>query len=264
MRLALKIAYDGSKFHGYARQPSLRTVEGEIIKKLTKIGAINGTRQSNFGSASRTDKGVSAIGNVVAFNTSHSIDGIISSLNKLSDLWIWSFAVADEDFNPRLAKMRWYRYYLLRKSLDIEKMRNAAKFFIGEHNFTNFSKNDGKNPVRKIDIFSIKEIKEGRKFLIVDVMARNFLWNQVRRMVSAIEKVGSGMDSSEIVEALENPLKKCDFGLARANGLVLMDVEYEQIEFNALPIVEEIEEIIANHELISLIFNQMIGRIKRK
>ena len=69
MRIAIKFAYDGSNFYGYARQPLLRTVEGELIRGLIKHGIIEDTNDSCFRSASRTDKGVSAICNVAAFDT---------------------------------------------------------------------------------------------------------------------------------------------------------------------------------------------------
>ena len=72
MYIAIKFAYDGRNFYGYARQPKLKTVEGELIKSLIKKEIIENTKKSCFRSASRTDKGVSAIGSVVSFETDHS------------------------------------------------------------------------------------------------------------------------------------------------------------------------------------------------
>ena len=80
MRLAFKFAYDGRKFSGYARQPNLQTIEGELIKTLIQHGFIKDTKQSHFRSASRTDKGVSALGNVIAFNTDCTKNIIIEEL----------------------------------------------------------------------------------------------------------------------------------------------------------------------------------------
>src|SRR3990172_8393699 len=68
-RIAMKIAYEGSPFSGYARQPRLRTVEGEVVRALLRARAIDDNRSSRFEGASRTDRGVSAFGNVVAFDT---------------------------------------------------------------------------------------------------------------------------------------------------------------------------------------------------
>ena len=81
MRIAVKFGYDGRKFHGFARQPQLKTVEGELIKALIKEGFIEDTSKSNFRYASRTDKGVTAISNVIAFDTDSSKDRIIHLLN---------------------------------------------------------------------------------------------------------------------------------------------------------------------------------------
>ena len=72
MRIVIKFAYDGRKFHGYARQPNLKTVEGELVEALVKHNFLKDTKESVFRSASRTDKNVSALCNVVAFNTSNS------------------------------------------------------------------------------------------------------------------------------------------------------------------------------------------------
>ena len=69
MRLALKIAYDGRAFHGFARQPALRTVEGEVRLALEKSHLVEDPDAANVRGSSRTDAGVSAIGNVIAFDT---------------------------------------------------------------------------------------------------------------------------------------------------------------------------------------------------
>ena len=66
MRLALKIAYDGTKYHGFARQPKVKTIEGAIIDALIEIGAIKDVKDAQLGVASRTDKGVNAWGNLIA------------------------------------------------------------------------------------------------------------------------------------------------------------------------------------------------------
>ena len=84
MRVALKFAYDGEPFYGYARQPNLKTVEGEIINTLIKNKFINNPKNSVFRSASRTDKGVSSFGNTVAFNTEKDISHLIEECNDLN------------------------------------------------------------------------------------------------------------------------------------------------------------------------------------
>lgn len=227
MRVVIKFAYDGRKFHGYARQPNLKTVEGELIKSLVKYGFIEDTKESFFRSASRTDKDVSALGNVVAFNTDSSKKRILDDLfNEFSSILFYGIKDAVADFNPRHAKLRHYRYYLPVANLDIEKIVSTSACFTGEHNFSNFARLESfKDSVRTIDniIFALED-----DFLIVDFYAQTFLWHQIRRIVSALIKVGNGkLEKEQIIVALDNPDKKVDFGLASAEPLVLSDIVYD-------------------------------------
>jgi tRNA pseudouridine38-40 synthase len=227
MRVVIKFAYDGRKFHGYARQPNLKTVEGELIKSLVKYGFIEDTKESFFRSASRTDKDVSALGNVVAFNTDSSKKRILDDLfNEFSSILFYGIKDVVADFNPRHAKLRHYRYYLPVINLDIEKIVSTSACFTGEHNFSNFARLESfKDPVRTIDniIFALED-----DFLIVDFYAQTFLWHQIRRIVSVLIKVGNGkLEKEQIIVALDNPDKKVDFGLASAEPLVLSDIVYD-------------------------------------
>ncbi|MCK5261977.1 MAG: tRNA pseudouridine(38-40) synthase TruA [Thermoplasmatales archaeon] len=227
MRLAFKFAYDGRPFSGYARQPNLKTIEGELIKSLTKCDFIKDAKQSHFRSASRTDKGVSALGSVVAFNIDINKNFIPKELNKdLTDIIIYATAVVESDFYPRYAKRRSYRYYLRRKDLEIDKILSAAAFFTGEHNFSNFARvEEFKDPRRIIDNIIVTNQDD---FSIMDFYAQTFLWNQVRRIVSAIQKMGkSKIEKEQIIEAIHNPNKKVDFGLAPAEPLILRDIVYD-------------------------------------
>ena len=227
MRIALKFAYNGEIFYGYARQPNLKTVEGEIIKTLIKHGFIEDTKESVFQSASRTDKGVSALCNVVAFNSTYKPKQILEKLTKeAGDIIFYAIDQIDDDFNPRYAKSRFYRYYLTKKDLDVDKVTKTLAVFTGKHDFTNFARVENfKNPVRKIENIVVTESKE---FLIIDVYAPNFLWNQIRRIISATQKVATGkLDKQEVVEALSNPEKIVDYNMVSAKPLILKDIDYD-------------------------------------
>jgi len=233
MRLVIKFAYDGRKFHGYARQPNLKTVEGELIKSLVKYGFIEDTKESFFRSASRTDKNVSALCNVVAFNTDTSKKIILQTLStEFSSIPIYGIKDVEAEFNPRYAKLRHYRYYLPVANLDIEKIISASACFTGEHDFSNFAKLEPlKDPIRTIDniIFTLED-----DFLIVDFYAQTFLWHQIRRVISALIKIGNDkLEKEQIIEVLDNPDKKVDFGLAPAEPLILKDIVYDfEFEYN--------------------------------
>ncbi|MCK5112919.1 MAG: tRNA pseudouridine(38-40) synthase TruA [Thermoplasmatales archaeon] len=227
MRIALKFAYDGRKFHGYARQPQLKTIEGEIIKSLIKHGFIEDTKESCIRSASRTDKGVSALGNVIAFNTDSYKERIFQEMKEdLTDILVYGIKDVEQDFYPRYAKRRTYRYYLKNENFEIDEVLSAAASFAGEYNFSNFARTEEfKDPVRTIDNIIVTNQDD---FLIMDFYAQTFLWNQVRRIVSAIQKMGkSKIEKEQIIEALHNPNKKVDFGLAPAEPLILRDIVYD-------------------------------------
>lgn len=227
MHIAVKFAYDGRKFNGYARQPRLKTVEGEIIKALVKHGFIEDTSESFFRSASRTDKGVSALSNVIAFKTDVTKKRILQDLSDgFTYIVIYGIKEVESGFNPRYANMRWYRYYLLKGDLDIEKIVLSAASFTGEHDFSNFARVEPfREPVRTIDNIVFTEEED---FLVVDFYAQTFLWHQIRRVISSLEKIGRGeLAKEQIVEALCNPDKKVDFGLASAKPLILKDIIYD-------------------------------------
>ena len=250
MRIALKFAYNGKNFYGYARQPNLKTVEGNIIKNLIKHGFIEDTQDSFFRSASRTDKGVSALCNVVAFNTSFTAKKALDKLTReSSDIIFYASSEVGSDFNPRHAKSRVYRYYLRGIELDVNKVIRTLAVFTGIHDFTNFARvEDFKNPVRQIENIVVTDSDD---FLIVDFYAPNFLWNQIRRIISAVQKVGVGkLDKQEVVEALSNPEKIADFNVAPAEPLILKDIcydfkfEYTEKTHNKITHIEK--ELVAN------------------
>lgn len=227
MRVAVKFAYDGKNYYGYARQPGLKTVEDDLINSLITHSFIENTNKSKFRSASRTDKGVSALGNVIAFNTSASKSSIITSLSKdFTSILVYGIKDVDSQFNPRYAKLRQYRYYLLVDDLDIEKIVKISSCFTGEHNFSNFSRLESfKDPIRNIYniLFTLED-----NFLIIDFYAQTFLWHQIRKIISALIKIGGGkLEKIQIIEALENPFKNIDFGLAPAEPLILRDIVYD-------------------------------------
>jgi tRNA pseudouridine38-40 synthase len=227
MRIALKFAYNGIEFQGYARQPKLKTVEGEILNLLIEKDIIEEVKESKFRSASRTDKGVSALGNVIAFNTLLTKNVVFKKLkNKKDGILFYGIKNVEPDFYPRYAKLRVYSFYLKKQDFDIYKIIDVASVFISEHNFSNFARVEvGKNPIRKIENIVITE--QGN-FFVIDFYAQTFLWHQIRRIISSIEKfLKKKITKEEIENALKNPDKKIDFGLSPAELLILKDVVYD-------------------------------------
>jgi tRNA pseudouridine38-40 synthase len=180
----------------------------------------------NFRYASRTDKYVSAISNVIAFDTENT-DCIIEKFNdECNNIVFYGIKKMNLDFNPRFAKKRIYRYYYEKTDIRIEHLRNILKLFIGEHNFINFSKFEAnRNSIKTIDKIIIKEKED---FITIDFYAQSFLWNQIRKIISALDKsLCNKINIKDITEALTLSNKKIDFGLASSKQLLLIDILYD-------------------------------------
>ena len=223
-RVAVKFAYDGTRFMGSQRQPGERTAESELLKALLKIGAITSAEENRFRVASRTDRGVSALGNVFAVDTEFRHQELLAAINaSCDDVHCYALAEAPKNFSPRRAQGRWYRYHLPYHGQNVELMRKGAKEFEGEREFRLFCKPDGKVTLRTIGSVTISH--EG-ELIIIDIRAREFLRNMVRRIVSALDHLGQGKVSLEDVRsALQG--RGRSMGLADPEGLVLMDIDLE-------------------------------------
>lgn len=257
--LAFKIAYDGKMFIGSARQPGKKTVEGTLIEGLKKLGAMDDTVEATFKSASRTDRGVSALGNVFAFDSRMGGAEVVQAMNGTGSqdgVWFLGWANVPDDFRPRHASSRWYRYVLpiaVDKHLDLVSTRKAAKLFMGTHDFAYFCKNDKsltepRSTIRHIDSVEVhmmalalgpaEDLEKGKwtdhealhlgrlDLVVVDLRATSFLWQMVRRIVAAIAAVAlERFTLDDITKALNG--KRVEFGVLPSEGLTLMDISYD-------------------------------------
>ena len=234
MRFALRIAYDGTAFYGFQRQPNIRTVEGELIRALSKLGIIQDVESSNFKGASRTDRGVSAFFNVVAFDVASRPDLVRAEVlnHHLKDVWVLGVAEVPEDFHPRFwARSKTYRYYLVDEGFDEREMRRAAQLFIGTHDFSAFARLEPhKNPVR--ELVRVDIIKR-QGYYIIELEGKSFLWEMARRIVNAIRFCGLGLTESREVEEMLNGSYHRKVPPAPPEGLVLWHIEYPDVEFHA-------------------------------
>jgi tRNA pseudouridine38-40 synthase len=224
MRLAFRVSYLGSRFWGSQVQAAYRTVEGEFVAACHRLDLFSDWREAGFLFAGRTDRGVHACGQVVAFTTDVP-DRAIQTLNLQlpPDCWCTGYAEVAPEFHPRYdTKSRTYRYYFSQTPADVVAMERSAHYFIGRHNFTNFARVRDKNPWRNILKIGIGE-NEGYNYL--EVKAESFLWHQVRCMATALLQVGEGeADETFIVSLLEGEVKRL-LQPAPAEGLVLWDTD---------------------------------------
>ncbi|WP_407374487.1 tRNA pseudouridine(38-40) synthase TruA [Methanobrevibacter sp.] len=245
-RTALKIGYIGTNFHGFQRQPDLRTVEEELIYHLRKLDYIDDLKKSRFRIAGRTDAGVHSLGNVISFQSEKEVR--VNEINNSlpDDIKILAKAPVRYAFKPRYAQMRQYRY-LLFDDLDIDKLQECAELFKGTHNFTNFTKRFQKTTTRTIDEIKITKVDlddyHKREFpnlhdtispIFVDIYGESFLWNMVRKMMRVFVDVSKGKMNLDEVEKLLNPGEdepRANIKVMEAEYLILMDIQYDGIKF---------------------------------
>ncbi|MBN2110259.1 MAG: tRNA pseudouridine(38-40) synthase TruA [Methanosarcinaceae archaeon] len=230
MRVALKIAYVGTGYHGSQIQPDVGTIEGELFRALTELGIIENPKDAGYSSAGRTDAGVHAREMVIAFDTDKpnlAIPRVINS--RLPNvIWAWARAEVPDDFDPRRwATSRRYRYVMSREQYDISRIRSASKILLGTHDFINFCIREGdQSTTRTIEKIDVRVSGTLTK---IDIQADSFLWNMVRRIVTALTMVGSGVRDEEwLQQMLEPELYEEGLECAPAYGLTLMEVTYPQ------------------------------------
>jgi len=231
MKVALKIAYIGTNYSGSQSQPGRRTVEGELKKGLVALGVISEGAKVEF--SGRTDAGVHALGQVVAFKplSEKLAEPRVINSKLPDDLWAYAKADVSDDFDPRRdATGRAYRYILYAPEVVEERATEGAKLFIGKHDFSNFATiESNKSPIRTV---STLDISRHGDLYFIDVWADSFLWNMVRKIVTGLTMVGSGERDLEWLERLLKPDEYRE-GIPPAPplGLYLMRVDYTDLEF---------------------------------
>ncbi len=243
-KIILVMEYDGSRYHGFQWQDGLPSIQGEVEKALTKL---TGERRRVM-SASRTDAGVHAEGQVVSFRTASALatDNFVSGLNHYlpSDIAVKAAYRIKDDFNVRReAVSREYSYYILNSStrspiregfsyllpgkLDIEAMNQACELLVGEHDFASFAARNGttvKSTVRRV--FRAEVTREG-DLVTFNIEANSFLLHQVRNTIGALIRVGQGkMTIDEFKSILEAKELALAGPTAPACGLCLNWVNY--------------------------------------
>ncbi len=241
--IRLDICYDGSRYKGWQRLPGVdNTIQGKLEQTLSRILGEN----VEISGSGRTDAGAHAIGQVANFHCESNLpcDEILSQLRRYlpEDIGIYSVREAGERFHARLnAKRKTYRYriwnsetpcvfdrkyvYVMSDPLDLEKMRQAAAYFLGEHEYCAFCANKRmkKSTIRRIDAL---EIRRNGEEVELSFTGNGFLYNMVRIMVGTLIEVGRGQRDAESILSLFGAKREEAGFLVPAQGLCLMEVEY--------------------------------------
>lgn len=268
VRIRLDIAYDGTHFRGWARQPGLRTVQGTLEEALVRI--LGSPVQLVV--AGRTDAGVHARDQVAHLDLApeqeerlrphrrsqagqdpvHALAARVRGvLGAYSDVTVSRTSVAPEGFDARFSAVwRRYEYRIaddvagfdplerhrtttVRGSLDVEAMDAAARSLIGLHDFAAYCKpREEATTIRTLLEFDWH--RDAERVLVANVRADAFCHSMVRALVGACAAVGEGrLDVEDVVELRDAGERTSDFKVLAARGLTLAEVGYPDDELLA-------------------------------
>ena len=242
-RVKLTVAYDGTNYCGWQVQPNGITIQ-EVLNQC--LSEFTGENIETIG-ASRTDAGVHALGNVAVFDTEMRMPGdkFSFALNQRlpEDIRIQKSEEVEADFHPRYVKsQKTYEYRILNRRfpipterfyshftyipLDVEKMRAAAEYLVGEHDFKSFC---GTGAQVKTTVRTVKEIQieKSEDKITIRITGEGFLYNMVRIIAGTLMDIGGGLYPPEkMKEILEAKDRKKAGPTAPARGLTLMGIQY--------------------------------------
>ncbi len=242
LRLRAIVEYDGTRYAGFQRQANALTIQGEIESVLRRL-----TQEDvRILAAGRTDAGVHALGQVIAFDTNwaHSLEELHQGMNALlpEDIAIRRLDAAPAGFHPRFdALSRLYRYQIwnhpirsplrcryahhVPQMLDVEKMAEATRVLVGVHDFATFgTPTQGESTVRQVH-----RLEWGRAGPLVwmEIEANGFLRTMVRCIVGTALQVGLGhMSAEEFAQRFASKERSQTSPPAPSQGLCLVAVRY--------------------------------------
>ena len=242
-RIMCIVKYDGSKFFGYQIQPKGRTVQQEIERALKKICKVEITTHA----AGRTDSGVHALGQVFHFDSPVDMEAsrYKKAFNSLlpKEIYVVESREVDSEWHSRfhaLAKEYHYRLstaehdplmcsyvHYHRRKLDVDKMQEAAKYFVGTHDFTSFTAN-----MEKIDkqrtIYQSEIVVHSTDEYTFKFVGTGFMKYMVRIMIGTLLRVGVGKIKPEEIPFIIAAKDRNHAGpTAKPEGLYLHSVQYE-------------------------------------
>ncbi|ONL98529.1 tRNA pseudouridine synthase [Zea mays] len=256
--VALKVMYFGQRFYGFSSEGNIEpTVESEIFKALERAKLMVANRkESCYSRCGRTDKGVSATGQVISLYLRSNIKDVggdmlderseidyVKVLNRIlpRDIRVLGWCPVPADFHARFTCLsREYKYLFWKGDLDILEMQKAASKFIGEHDFRNFCKMDAANVSnyrRHITEFTISACdrrSNNDELCSMTIKGSAFLWHQVRCMVAVLFLIGQGLESPSVVDSLLDIMKtsrKPQYKMAPELPLILQSCLFDKANF---------------------------------
>ena len=243
-RIKLTVAYDGTNYCGWQVQPNGISIQATLQKAIEDLVG----EKVNVTGASRTDSGAHALGQVAVFDTDRNIPdwryALAINQRLPKDIVVQKSEEVSMDFHPRYTNVeKTYEYrilnrrvqlpnerlysYFVPKKLNVDKMREAAVYLVGEHDFRSFCSQKTKVQSTVRTIYSLDIVTEG-DLITLRIRGNGFLYNMVRIITGALLKVGFEQKTAEEIRyAVEHPSAKAAGPTAPAHGLTLVSIEYK-------------------------------------
>ena len=246
-RICLTVAYDGTAYCGWQVQKNGRTIEEELNRAVT---ALTGEETQVIG-ASRTDAGVHGLGNIAVFDTHFRIpvEKFPYALNQRlpEDIRVRDAREVEPSFHPRRCKSKkTYEYHILNAAfpdpvrrlysyftytpLDVMRMREAAAYLVGEHDFASFCSAGSHADTTVRTIYDLSVARSGEE-IVIRVTGSGFLYNMVRIIAGTLMEIGKGrMEPEKMQEIMQAKDRAAAGPTAPACGLILMEIFCEGME----------------------------------
>ena len=264
MRYAISVQYIGKNYSGSqiqmenGKEINLPTIQGELEKALRTLilsgrkaksdtpAKYKNNRQVKAIFSGRTDKGVSALNQVVHFDTDETIvaSKFLYSINEIlpDDISVSDLRKVDDGFHAqKSAKRRYYRFEFINRRcknafdgdlmrvkfpINLERMQKSLNYLLGEHDFSSFKSSGTLNPSKICTIYEAKVSKAGDK-VIIDIVGNRFLYNMVRTIVGTLLEIeGHNLPPEHMKEVLEAKDRRKAGMTVSPYGLTLMKVQY--------------------------------------
>jgi len=249
--ILMVVGYDGTDFHGWQKQPGVRTVQEEIEQAARRVAH----HQVTVLGSGRTDAGVHAQGQVANFETTCEIPcpnlhkaiggrlpkditihrirevplGFRATREALSKLY--RYTIYNDNRRPVSEHRQRYVYHYW-QPLDIDRMRNAARYLVGRHDFAAFASSGSERETTIRTIYRFEVYRHYNEILL-DVEGNGFLYNQVRNMVGTLIEIGRGHWPINRMPGILDSRNRCHAGgTAPARGLCLQWVRYNFTNYN--------------------------------
>lgn len=283
--VAVRLAYLGWGYQGFASQANTdNTVEAKLFQALLQTRLVESRQTANYHRSGRTDKGVSAFGQVVSLelrSRTRGPDGATLPGDELPytrllnrslprDVRALAWAPAPPGFSARFScQHRTYRYLFPVAGLQLGLMVEAGRRMCGTHDFRNLCRMDVANGVLRFvrTVLWVRVWRAGSGLGCMEVRARSFLYHQVRCMAAVLLLVGRGLEDVEVVDQLldveSNPCKP-QYSMAVDYPLVLHDCSYENLEWNFDPevhafTVRDLQTMWASYAIKTRILYSMLS-----